>query len=43
LSTIATIRHESKSNAFTALAVAWPIALAWGVSFAFYQVATALS
>ena len=40
LSTIATIRHESKSNAFTALAVAWPIALAWGVSFAFYQAAT---
>lgn len=40
LSTIATIRNETKSNAFTALAVVWPVGLAWVVSFAFYQVAT---
>ena len=39
LSTIATIRNESRSAAFTALAVAWPLALAWVVSFAFYQTA----
>lgn len=39
LSTIATIRNESRSAAFTALAVAWPLALAWAVSFAFYQTA----
>lgn len=37
LSTIATLRSEAKSRAFTALAVAWPLALAWMVSFAFYQ------
>ena len=40
LSTIATIRSESRSAAFTTLAVAWPLALAWVVSFAFYQTAT---
>ncbi len=39
LSTIATIRNESRSAAFTALAVAWPLALAWVVSYAFYQTA----
>lgn len=37
LSTVATLRSESKSLAFTALAVGWPLALAWAVSFAFYQ------
>jgi ferrous iron transport protein B len=37
LSTVATLRSESRSLAFTALAVAWPLALAWGASFAFYQ------
>ncbi len=40
LSTIATIRNESRSAAFTALAVAWPLALAWVVSFVFYQTAS---
>lgn len=39
LSTIATIRNESKSMAFTALAIAWPLVVAWAVSFAFYQIA----
>jgi ferrous iron transport protein B len=42
LSTIATIRQESKDWRLTALAVAWPLALAWGVSFAFVQVARML-
>ena len=39
LSTIATIRNEAKSRVFTVLAVAWPLALAWVTSFAFYQIA----
>ncbi|OFZ86781.1 MAG: ferrous iron transport protein B [Betaproteobacteria bacterium RBG_16_64_18] len=39
LSTIATIRAEARSTAFTALAVAWPLALAWVASFVFYQTA----
>jgi ferrous iron transport protein B len=39
LSTIATIRTESRSLAFTTLTIVWPIALACTVSFAFYQVA----
>ena len=39
LSTIATIRNEARSRAFTALAVAWPLALAWTVSLVFYQTA----
>jgi ferrous iron transport protein B len=39
LSTIATIRQEAKSASFTALALVWPLALAWLASFAFYQVA----
>ena len=42
LSTIATIRNESKSLAFTTLAVVWPLAVAWLVSFTFYQVASIL-
>jgi ferrous iron transport protein B len=37
LSTVAALRAESKSAAFTALAVLWPLALAWLASFAFYQ------
>jgi ferrous iron transport protein B len=40
LSTVATIRNESKSVAFTALSLIWPIALAWCVSFIFFQTAT---
>ena len=42
LSAIATLRDESKSLRFTALAVLWPLALAWVASFAFYQAARAL-
>ena len=42
VSTIAAIRSESKSASFTLLSVAWPLALAWGVSFVFYQSARAL-
>lgn len=37
LSTVATLRAESRSIGFTTLAVAWPLALAWLASFAFYQ------
>ena len=37
LSTVATLRSESRSVGFTTLAVAWPLALAWATSFAFYQ------
>jgi ferrous iron transport protein B len=37
LSTVATLRNEAKSAAFTILAVAWPLGLAWLTSFAFYQ------
>jgi ferrous iron transport protein B len=39
LSTVAAIRTESKSLGFTVLAVIWPLALAWLVSFVFYQLA----
>lgn len=42
LSTIATIRNESKSNAFMWLSIVWSLGLAWVVSFAFYQGARAL-
>ena len=42
LSTVAVLKQESKSWGFTALAVAWPLGLAWLVSFAFYQTARAL-
>ena len=38
LSTVATIRSESKSLAFTVLSVVWPVLLAWATSCAFYQV-----
>jgi len=41
LSAIATLRNESKSLRFTALAVAWPLSLAWAASFLFYQGARA--
>jgi len=37
LSTIATLRNESKSLRFTALNLAWGLGLAWCVSFGFYQ------
>jgi len=42
LSTVATIWRESRSVAFTALSVVWPLAVAWLVSFTFYTVAGAL-
>ncbi len=42
LSTVATIWRESRSAAFTLLAVIWPLAVAWLVSFAFYSVARGL-
>ncbi len=42
LSTIATLRTESRSLGFTALAVAWPLVLAWTASFAFFQTMRAL-
>ncbi len=42
LSTIATLRSESKNSGFTLLVLAWSLALAWLVSFAFYQAARAL-
>jgi ferrous iron transport protein B len=42
LSTVATIWRESRSAAFTVLAIAWPLAVAWLVSFSFYRVALAL-
>jgi ferrous iron transport protein B len=37
LSTIATLRSESKSLSFTAFAVLWPLVAAWLLSFIFYQ------
>lgn len=37
ISTIATIKAESRSAAFAALSVLWPLALAWLASFVFYQ------
>ena len=42
LSTIATLRSESKNNAFMLLSLGWSLALAWVVSFVFYQGARAL-
>jgi ferrous iron transport protein B len=42
LSTVATLKTESKSVAFMLLSVAWSLALAWLVSFVFYQSARAL-
>lgn len=37
LSTIATIKNESKSTAFMWLSIIWSLGLAWIVSFGFYQ------
>ena len=37
LSTVATLRAESRSAPYTAFALAWPLALAWVVSLLFYQ------
>lgn len=42
LSTIATLRAESKSIRFSLLAIVWPLILAWLVSYIFYQSACAL-
>ena len=42
LSTIATLRSESRSALYAAGTVAWSLGLAWGVSFVFYQGARAL-
>jgi len=39
LSTIAVIKQESKSWKIAAIAVLWPLSLAWLTSFAFYQIA----
>jgi ferrous iron transport protein B len=39
VSTIATIRKETKSLSFTALSVAWPLVAAWVITLAFYKVA----
>lgn len=40
VSTIAAIRAESRSLGFAALTVGWSLALAWGLSFTFYQLAS---
>ena len=40
LSTVAVLKQESKSWAFTITAVVWPLCLAWSSSFIFYQIAT---
>jgi len=37
LSTVATLRTESRSLAFTGFSILWALGLAWGVSFSFYQ------
>lgn len=42
LSTIATIRTESRSRMFTLFALVWPLGLAWLVSFIFYRAARLL-
>ncbi len=42
LSTIATLKTESKSTAFMWLSIVWSLGLAWLVSFIFYQSARAL-
>jgi len=41
LSAIATLKNEARSLRFTALAVLWPLLLAWLASFVFYQGARA--
>jgi len=42
LSAIATLRNEAKSTRFAAFVIVWSLALAWLVSFLFYQSARAL-
>lgn len=42
LSTIATLRSESKSRGFMWLSLGWSLGLAWLISFVFYQSARAL-
>lgn len=42
LSTIATLRSESKSIGFTCLSIGWSLALAWVACLVFYQSARAL-
>lgn len=42
LSTIATLKTESRSHAFMWLSIGWSLVLAWVVSFIFYQGARAL-
>ena len=42
LSTIATLKNESKSIGFMMLSLLWSLGLAWVVSFVFYQTARAL-
>jgi ferrous iron transport protein B len=42
VSTIATIRNETKSLKFTTLSLIWPLFSAWVISFIFYQTATYL-
>ncbi len=42
LSAIATLKSESKSAGFTLFSLGWSLALAWLVSFVFYQAARAL-
>lgn len=42
LSTIATLKSESKSTGFMWLSIIWSLALAWIVSFIFYQAARIL-
>ncbi|MDD2775040.1 MAG: ferrous iron transport protein B [Gallionella sp.] len=42
LSAIATLKTESQSKAYTLFSLAWSLALAWGVSFVFYQAARGL-
>lgn len=37
VSTIATIRKETKSLSFTALSVVWPLAVAWCIAWSFYK------
>lgn len=42
LSTIATLKSESKSSGFMMLSIVWSLLLAWMISFIFYQSARAL-
>jgi ferrous iron transport protein B len=37
LSTVATLRGESKSLAFTSFSIVWSLGLAWLLSLVFYQ------